>query len=114
MQRKLPAIASAPVLAALVAVLASPATARSADERLPYAAEVESCIATVNAHLDLESARRVRHLVSDAERTGIGYALTIETSVFLRHGPIEKRYEAHCVARGANEPSTFRIEEIGA
>lgn len=97
-----------------LAALAVPADARS--DSPPFAAEVESCVAAVNAHLDLGEATRVRHFVSDADRTGLGYALTIETSVFLVHGPetVEKRYEAHCIARGRNAPSTFRIEEIGA
>lgn len=106
---------SAPVFAALVSVLASaPSTARPADERLPFAAEVESCVATVNAHLDLETAKRVRHLVSDARHTGLGYALTIETSVFFRSdtGATEQRFDVYCIARGTNKPSTFRIEEI--
>lgn len=115
MTRKLPAATAAS--AALLSLLASsPAGAWPSDEGVPFAAEIESCVAQVNAHLDLASAGRVRHFVSEADRTGIGYALTIETSVFLENGAgtIEKHYEAYCVARGSNEPSTFRIEEIEA
>lgn len=117
MTRKPIIVTSASALAGLLSLLASsPIAARPSDEGVPFAAEIESCIAQVNAHLDLASAERVRHFVSDAERTGIGYALTIETSVLLENaaGTIEKHYEAYCIARGANEPSTFRIEEIEA
>lgn len=103
--------------AALVSILAwSASAARASDERLPYASEIESCIDTVDEHLELANARHVRHLVSGADRRDIGYALTIETTVRYGDGSgvIEKRYEAYCVARGTNDPSTFRIEEIEA
>jgi len=76
---------------------------------LPFASEVNSCIAAVNANLDLESASRVRHLVTQRDRAGQSYAFAIETSVFS--GDAEKRYAAYCVARGDNEPSQFRISE---
>lgn len=76
---------------------------------LPFASEVNSCIAAVNANLDLESASRVRHLVKQQDRAGQSYAFAIETTVFS--GDAEKRYEAYCVARGDNEPSKFRISE---
>jgi hypothetical protein len=102
---------SFPFLAA--SILGFTATAAGADDSaLPYAAEVDSCIAAVNSHLDLSGAKRVRHFVSEANNTGLGYALTIETSV-VYDGAAE-RYEAYCVARGTNAPSTFRIEPIGA
>jgi hypothetical protein len=76
---------------------------------LRFASEVNSCIAAVNANLDLQSASRVRHLVKQHDRTGQSYAFAIETSVFS--GDAEKRYEAYCVARGDGEPSKFRISE---
>jgi hypothetical protein len=104
---------SGPFLAAPILALTATAVG-AADDPLPYAAEVDSCIAAVNAHLDLSGAKRVRHFVSEANNTGLGYALTIETSVVYGGNPAEERYEAFCVARGANAPSTFRIEPIGA
>ena len=117
MNRKQATAAAAPILVGLAPLLtSSPMSARESDERVPYTAEVQSCLATVNEHLGLDSARRVRHFVADANRTGNGYALTIETTVLFDNqaGAVEKHYEAFCVARGANEPSTFRIDEIGA
>jgi hypothetical protein len=42
---------------------------------LPFASEVNSCLAAVNANLDLESASRVRHLVTQRDRAGQSYAL---------------------------------------
>jgi hypothetical protein len=80
----------------------------------PFAAEVESCIAAVDAQLDLTDARRVRHFVSEAKSTGLGYALTIETSVLSRGVDAEAHYESFCIAHGANEPSTLRVEAIEA
>ncbi|HZD51741.1 MAG TPA: hypothetical protein VE175_01730 [Woeseiaceae bacterium] len=115
MNHRLSFIASAPALLALASAFAtSPSDAHPGEDGLPFAAEVQSCVDAVNAELELRDARRVRHLVLDAKRTGIGYALTIETSVLLEADgdAIEKRYEALCVAYGANEPSTLRIEEI--
>jgi len=79
------------------------------ESQFPFASEVDSCIAAVNANLDLETASRVRHLVKQQDRTGQGYAFAIETSVFS--GDAEKRYETYCVARGDNAPSKFRISE---
>ena len=76
---------------------------------LPFASEVNSCIAAVNANLDLHSASRVRHLVKQRDHAGQSYAFAIETSVFS--GDAEKRYAAYCVARGDNEPSQFQISE---
>lgn len=102
---------SGPMLAASILALSATA-AGAADDPLPYAAEIDSCIAAVNAHLDLNGATRVRHLVSEANNTGLGYALTIRTSVLYSGAPAAERYQAYCVARGANAPSTFRIEPI--
>lgn len=109
MNRKLPLTV---VPALTLAALALPAAARS--DSPPFADEVESCIAAVDAHLDLSDVQRVRHFVAEAKSTGLGYALTIRTSVLSKTGEPEARYEAFCIARGANEPSTFRIEAIGA
>ncbi len=109
MNRKHTAIA-----AALVSLCAASATsARTSDPSLPYAAEIESCIDTLDERLELVGARHVRHLVFDAEPRDIGYALTIETTVSYRDGAVaRKRYAAFCIARGTNDPSTLRIEEI--
>lgn len=102
-------------LLALACATLLPADARAADS-LPYAEEVDSCVAKVNAHIDYENAKRVRHFVSDARSIVNGYAFTIETSVFPRDpaaGPAQ-RFEAYCVVRGSHQPSTFRITETGA
>jgi hypothetical protein len=93
----------------LSAGLAAPAFADESN-RLPFASEVNSCLAAVNANLDLESASRVRHLVKQQDRAGQSYAFAIETSVFS--GDEEKRYAAYCVARGEGQPSKFRISEV--
>ncbi|MGH8165956.1 MAG: hypothetical protein ACREQ1_01885 [Woeseiaceae bacterium] len=97
-----------PVLSTAIAFFAASKAEAGGD--LPFAAEVDSCVAAVNTHLDLADASRVRHLVSNTKRTGIGYVLTIETSVFSDSS--ERKYEAYCVARGASVPLKFRIEEI--
>ena len=76
---------------------------------LPFASEVNSCIAAVNANVNLQNASRVRHLVKQRDRAGQSYAFAIETSVFS--GDAEKRYAAYCVAQGDSEPSKFRISE---
>jgi hypothetical protein len=81
-----------------------------AAETLAFAEEVDSCVAAVTSRLDLDRATRVRHLVSTAKQTGIGYVLTIETAVFFDSS--EKKYEAYCVANGDNAPLKFRIEEV--
>jgi hypothetical protein len=90
--------------------LAGAASPAAAAEELPFAAEMESCVTEVTSRLDLERAKRVRHLVSNAKRTGIGYVLTIETAVFFDGS--EKNYEASCVANGENVPVKFRMEEL--
>ena len=75
-----------------------------------FADEVDTCIAAVTSKLDLRDASKVRHVVTQKDRTGIGYVFTIETSVFA--GDDQKRYEAYCVASGNNAPVKFRIDEI--
>ncbi len=93
----------------LSAGLVTPAIAEES-KSMPFASEVNSCLAAVNANLDLQSASRVRHLVKQQDRAGQSYAFAIETSVFS--GDEEKRYAAYCVARGEDEPSKFRISEL--
>jgi len=96
--------------AALAIALTGAGSVAVAAEKLAFAKEVDSCVAAVTSRLDLDRATRVRHLVSTAKRTGIGYVLTIETAVFFDSS--EKKYEAYCVANGDNVPVKFRIEEI--
>lgn len=97
-------------LPGLAAVLALGLTSPVAAEKLAFSKEVDSCVAAVTSRLDLDRVTRVRHLVSTARRTGIGYVLTIETAVFS--DSLERKYEAYCVASGDNVPLKFRIEEI--
>ena len=99
------------LLATLVTFsLIAVASTVDAGDRLPFAAEVDSCLAAVNAQVAIGQARRVRHLVSNAKQTGIGYVLTIETAVFFEDS--EKKYEASCVASGSNAPLALKIEEL--
>lgn len=96
------AAAAALMIGATPAVLAGPGDLANADE-------IDSCLAAVNRHIDLTDAKRVRHVVRESDRTGIGYALTIETSVFANES--ERRYAAYCVASGSSDPVKFRIDE---
>jgi hypothetical protein len=99
------------LLAATLALgLTAAGSVAAAPEKLAFSKEVDSCVAAVTSRLDLDRATRVRHLVSNAKRTGIGYVLTIETAVFFDNS--EKKYEAYCVANGDNVPLKFRFEEI--
>jgi hypothetical protein len=100
-------LASAMLGLGLTTGITAPAAAA---EKLAFAAEIESCVTAVTSRLDLERAKRVRHLVSNAKRTGIGYVLTIETAVFFEGS--EKNYEASCVANGNNVPVKFQMEEL--
>ncbi len=94
--------------AVFVTGLALPAAAD--DDVLTFAAEVNSCVAAVDSHLDLDDAARVRHFVTHTKQTGIGYVLTIETTVFGVAS--ERKYAAYCVAKGDNAPVKFRIDEL--
>jgi hypothetical protein len=99
------------LLAATLALgLTAAGPVAAADEKLAFSKEIDSCVAAVTSRLDLDRATRVRHLVSNAKRTGIGYVLTIETAVFFDSS--ERKYEAYCVANGNNVPLKFRFEEI--
>jgi hypothetical protein len=92
--------------AILSAGLASPAFADD-NPGVPFAAEVDSCIAAINARLDLADANRVRHVVKQRDHAGLAYAFAIETSVFAGDG--ETRYAAYCVASGDSAPTKFRM-----
>jgi hypothetical protein len=92
----------------LTTCLASPVV--SADETsLPFASEVDSCIAAVYANVNLSDANRVRHVVKQKQRAGFAYAFAIETSVFTDDD--ETRFAAYCVAFGDGAPSKFRIAQ---
>lgn len=93
---------------ALAAIAAFPAPVSAGD--LAFAAEVDSCLAAVNERVILENSSRVRHLVTDSRLTAIGYALTIETSVFSDDS--ERRYAVRCVARGNSEPVKLTIDSL--
>jgi len=93
----------------LMVVLVFAASAANADESLPFAAELDVCVAAVNARLDLSNAHRVRHTVTKEKRTGIGYALSIDTAVYS--SDTQRRYNAYCVARGDADPVKFTFTE---
>jgi len=93
-------------VSAAVAAFVAPASAGD----LAFAAEVDSCLAAVNARVIPGDANRVRHLVTDSRLTAIGYALTIETSVFSNAS--ERRYAVRCVARGNGEPVKLTIDSL--
>jgi len=101
-------ILTAATLTLIGAGITSPAFAERGAV-LPFAEELDTCVAAVTEHLDLTDARRVRHTVVEDKRTGIGYALSIETSVFSTDA--ERRYSAYCVATGSGAPIKFRIDE---
>ena len=90
------------------AVVTSPLLADE-PSTLPFASEVDNCIAAVNAKLDLSDANRVRHVVKQRQRAGHAYAFEIETSVFTEADVT--RYAAYCVASGDQAPSRFRITQ---
>lgn len=99
-----------PGSALAVVVTAAALTRPAAADTLAYAAEVDTCLAAVNERVVRPDAERVRHLVTDSRRTAIGYALTIETSVFSADR--EQRYAVRCVARGRTQPLKLEIEAI--
>ena len=85
------------------------ASSAYADDALPFAAELDVCVAAVNARLDLSNAHRVRHTVTQEKRTGIGYALSIDTAVYASDS--QRRYNTYCVARGNADPVKFSFSE---
>lgn len=95
-------------IAASAVLAAGAASVPASAGDLPFAAEVDSCLAAVNDRVGLEGAERVRHLVTDSKRTAIGYALSIETSVFSADR--ERRYSIRCVARGDSAPLKLTID----
>lgn len=97
-------------LAVATLLITGLSTAAHADRgKLAYADEIETCVAAVSERIDLTSANRVRHIVTQSDRNGLGYALTIETSVYADGA--EKHYEAYCVASGKSQPTKFRFDE---
>lgn len=97
-------------LAVATLLVAGLSNAAHADRgKLAYADEIDSCVAAVSERIDLTQANRVRHIVTQSGRNGLGYALTIETSVYSDDA--QRRYQAYCVASGKSEPVKFRIDE---
>ena len=96
------------VLAFLGTVFSGSAIA-DRSEPVRFAAGLDACVSAVTDRLDLSDAVRVRHTVVEKQRSGLGYALSIETSVFS--GNAERRYSAYCVANGAGAPLKFRMDE---
>jgi hypothetical protein len=99
------------LLAGVAAICGGMSTPLLAEEEstLPFASEVDSCIAAVNANLDLSEANRVRHIVKQRDHSGQAFAFAIETSVFTENDVT--RYAAYCVASGDQAPSRFRITQ---
>lgn len=97
------------IVAATLLVTGLSSTALADRTELKFEKEIDSCVAAVSQKIDLTNANRVRHVVTQSDRSGIGYALTIQTSVFSSGA--ERRYEAYCVASGTGEPVKFRIDE---
>lgn len=81
-------------------------------EEQGYESEVRSCVAAVTSRLELDDARRVRHVIKLLRRTGIGQVLEIDTSVFTDSS--ERSYSAYCVANGDATPVKFRFQETTA
>lgn len=100
---------SALASALILSVAATSPVLADKDSTLPFASEVDNCIAAVNANLDLSDANRVRHVVKQRNRAGLSYAFAIETSVFTEADVT--RYAAYCVASGDQAPSKFRITQ---
>lgn len=108
MPKRQTAAAAAAVLSLLLAAASGTAHAEKR-AAFPYADELDSCVSAVTEYLDLSNVQRVRHTVVQEKRTGVGYALSIETSVFA--GDDERRYTAYCVATGSGAPLKFTINE---
>lgn len=87
----------------------------SGDEGVAFASEVNACIAAVNDHVDYDNAVRVRHSVTELKNTFSGYVLDIQTDVFTGSDEIAaKEYSSHCIAKGAEKPRKFSIDETSS
>lgn len=106
---KLPKLNLATIVFALLSGAISASAVAENNTPFPYADELDACVSAVTEHLDLTDVRRVRHTVVQEKRTGIGYALNIETSVFS--GDVERRYSSYCVATGSGTPLKFKIDQ---
>ncbi len=94
----------------LLAGTASATTAEVSSNELDRA--IQSCIAEVAQRANYDEASRVRHEVVKIEPALLGYALTIDTSVFAESDNVEVRqYTTHCVAYRDNKPWSFRIHQ---
>ena len=92
----------------LYVVLCLPAVALADQAAVPFADEVNSCVDAIYDRLDLTTTDRIRHVVTKEKRTGIGYALAIQTTVYF--GAEQRSYSVYCVASGRNAPTKFRFE----
>lgn len=93
-----------------LASLAATAVPAAETTELPFASELDACVAEVNANLDLAGVTRLRHTVTKEKRTGIGYVLNIETAVYSPHE--QRSFSTYCVARGAANPVKFEMTEV--
>lgn len=77
-------------------------------------ADVDLCVAEIQAHADYTGAARVRHEVASSKRRTVGYKLEIETSVYAEGDdtPI-REYKAVCVVAGGDKPRKFTITQTG-
>jgi hypothetical protein len=91
-----------------IAALSVPVLAdRNAD--IAYVDEIDSCIAEFATRVDVSEADRVRYVVTKSKRSGIGYALNINTHVYSTSG--KDSYAVYCVVRGSSTPVKFTLKE---
>lgn len=93
--------------AAGFAALAASPDAR-AERDLPFATELDSCIAAIYRRIDVEGAERVRHIVRDSKSAIDGYELRISTTVYGAGS--SRSYDAVCATRGALNPYRLVID----
>ena len=97
------------VLIAASSIFSVPAFAAT-DAEPRYLSELDSCVSEITSKLDTTDVNRIRHVVTDYQRSSIGYALRFETSVFTADN--ETHYSVYCVADGDNKPVKFRYKEV--
>lgn len=97
--------------AAALLVLAGSASAQQDDWR-EIEGEIESCVATLAAHVNYDDATRVVHDVVSIRARTVGHKLTIETSIYTESAENANReYATTCVVNGTNPPMQFAISE---
>ncbi len=101
--------------AAAITLVTVGGAASAANTKVPYAKEVQSCVAEVGRHANYDEATRIRHTIVIVKETRMRYVFTIGTSVFTDSDVTPAReYTAYCVARGNGTPLKFRIEGSSA